>query len=49
MEVPAAETAELIARARAGGARVVLNLAPAAALPDGNLAPEQGVCRRVSA
>ena len=34
MEVPAAETAELIARARAAGARVVLNLAPAAALPE---------------
>ena len=37
MEVPAAETAELIARARAGGARVVLNLAPAAALPEAEL------------
>lgn len=34
MEVPAAETAELIARARSAGARVVLNLAPAAALPE---------------
>lgn len=34
MEVLAAETAELIARARAAGARVVLNLAPAAALPE---------------
>lgn len=34
MEVPAAETAELIARSRAAGARVVLNLAPAAALPE---------------
>ncbi len=34
MEVPAAETAAVIARAKAGGARVVLNLAPAAALPD---------------
>jgi ribokinase len=34
MEVPAPETAELIARARAAGARVVLNLAPAAALPE---------------
>jgi ribokinase len=34
MEVPAAETAELIARAKAGGARIVLNLAPAAALPE---------------
>jgi len=32
MEVPAAETAALIRRARARGARVVLNLAPAAAL-----------------
>ena len=34
MEVPAAETAAVIARARASGARVVLNLAPAAALPE---------------
>jgi ribokinase len=33
MEVPAAENAALIHRARARGARVVLNLAPAAALP----------------
>lgn len=33
MEVPAAETAALVLRARARGARVVLNLAPAAALP----------------
>jgi ribokinase len=33
MEVPAAETAALIGRAKAAGARVVLNLAPAAALP----------------
>lgn len=33
MEVPAAENAALIQRARARGARVVLNLAPAAALP----------------
>lgn len=32
MEVPAAETAALIARARTAGARIVLNLAPAAAL-----------------
>jgi len=32
MEVPAAETAALIFRARARGARIVLNLAPAAAL-----------------
>ena len=37
MEVPAAQTAELITRARAGGARVVLNLAPAAALPEDSL------------
>jgi ribokinase len=34
MEVSAAETTELIARARVAGARVVLNLAPAAALPE---------------
>ena len=34
MEVSAAETAGLIARARAAGARVVLNLAPAAPLPE---------------
>ena len=34
MEVPVAETAALIARARAGGARIVLNLAPAAPLPE---------------
>jgi ribokinase len=34
MEVLAAETVELIARAKAAGARVVLNLAPAAALPE---------------
>jgi ribokinase len=33
MEVPADENAALIARARAAGARVLLNLAPAAALP----------------
>jgi ribokinase len=33
MEVPATQTAALIRRARAGGARVLLNLAPAAALP----------------
>jgi ribokinase len=33
MEVPAAENAALIARAKAAGARVLLNLAPAAALP----------------
>lgn len=34
MEVPAAETAALIHRARARGARIVLNLAPAAPLPE---------------
>lgn len=34
MEVPAAENATLIARARAAGVRIVLNLAPAAALPE---------------
>ena len=34
MEVPAVETTALIMRARAAGARVVLNLAPAAALPE---------------
>ncbi|WP_428493526.1 ribokinase [Rhodopila sp.] len=34
MEVPAAETAALIARARAAGTRIVLNLAPAAPLPE---------------
>jgi ribokinase len=33
MEVPPEENAALIARARAAGARVILNLAPAAALP----------------
>lgn len=33
MEVPAAENAALIARGRAAGARLLLNLAPAAALP----------------
>lgn len=38
MEVPAAENAALIARARAAGARVILNLAPAAALPRAALA-----------
>jgi ribokinase len=37
MEVPSAETAALIARARARGARVVLNLAPAAALAEASL------------
>jgi ribokinase len=34
MELPPTETAELITRAKAAGARVVLNLAPAAALPE---------------
>lgn len=38
MEVPPGENAALIARARAAGARVVLNLAPAAALPRAALA-----------
>jgi ribokinase len=38
MEVPAEETAALIRRARARGARIVLNLAPAASLPDDALA-----------
>ena len=33
MEVPASETAALIRRARVRGARIILNLAPAAALP----------------
>jgi ribokinase len=33
MEVPPAETASLVARARARGARTVLNLAPAGPLP----------------
>lgn len=37
MEVPALATAAMIARAKAAGARVVLNLAPAAALPDAAL------------
>jgi ribokinase len=37
MEVLAVETVELIARAKAAGARVVLNLAPAAALPEAAL------------
>jgi ribokinase len=37
MEVPAAETAALIMRARALGCRIVLNLAPAAPLPDAAL------------
>ncbi len=34
MEVPAAETARLVVRARAAGARIILNLAPAAPLPE---------------
>jgi ribokinase len=34
MEVPQADTVALIARARTAGARIVLNLAPAAALPE---------------
>ena len=34
MEVPATETAALIARAREAGCEIVLNLAPAAALPE---------------
>ncbi|HEV7265343.1 MAG TPA: ribokinase [Falsiroseomonas sp.] len=37
MEVPAAETAALVARAKARGARVVLNLAPPGELPAGTL------------
>jgi ribokinase len=37
MEVPAAQTASLIARAQAAGSRIVLNLAPAAALPERSL------------
>ncbi len=37
MEVPAKETAALIQRARAKGARIILNLAPAAALPEAAL------------
>jgi ribokinase len=37
MEVSPAETASLIARAKARGARIVLNLAPAAALPEAAL------------
>jgi ribokinase len=37
MEVPAAESAALIARARARGARIVLNLAPALPLPEAAL------------
>lgn len=38
LEVPIADTVAVATRARAGGARVVLNAAPAAALPDGALA-----------
>jgi len=37
MEVPAVETAALIERARARGTRIILNLAPAAALPEAAL------------
>jgi ribokinase len=37
MEVPAAETEALIARARAAGCRIVLNLAPAAPLSEAAL------------
>jgi ribokinase len=37
MEVPAAETAAMIYRARATGARIILNLAPAAPLPEAAL------------
>jgi len=37
MEVPAGETARLIERARGAGMRIVLNLAPAAALPEAAL------------
>jgi ribokinase len=37
MEVSANETAELIHRARANGARIILNLAPAAAIPESAL------------
>ncbi len=37
MEVPVAETAALISRTRSAGGRVVLNLAPAAALPEAAL------------
>lgn len=37
MEVPGEETAALIARARARAARIILNLAPAAALPEAAL------------
>jgi ribokinase len=37
MEVPAAETAALIVRARARGTRIILNLAPAVPLPEAGL------------
>ena len=37
MEVPAAETAALVRRAHAKGARVILNLAPAAPFPEATL------------
>ena len=37
MEVPAAETAALIMRARARGGRIILNLAPASELPEAAL------------
>jgi ribokinase len=37
MEVPAQETAALILRAKARGARIILNLAPAASLPEAAL------------
>lgn len=37
MEVPAEETAALIHRARASGASIILNLAPAAAIPEAAL------------
>jgi ribokinase len=37
MEVPAAENAVLIRRARAKGARIILNLAPAASFPEATL------------
>jgi len=37
MEVPAVETAALVERARARGVRIILNLAPAAALPEAAL------------
>jgi ribokinase len=37
MEVPAVETVALVARARAAGARIILNLAPPAPLPEATL------------